>query len=345
MSRRRYFSKLWLVVVLFVFLAVVAPVFGQDAEPLVAAYSQGVLQPDNSVLYSVLVFSNKEAVSGITVQISTPEDAISAEAVIAPESAKLIAEGADEGALMWEVDQLDADSVIGPFTIRVTLPDTVEDIPASLPAVVTWTAPEAGSLDAVQLEGLLEPTDNTGFITLDANGTVDGNGEPTILEIANTDIWIHVPEGAVSEPLTLTFTRLVIDDTNVPAGMDDTWWCVLVMIEGGAGVELAKPITIALPTRQVLTPGMEVQVLVPASGNEWQTLDTAAGLGINGMGTYAGVMITGTVPEMVAVGVSSASRLHAINAGPRCGGGGFNGGFNSGGFGGSSFNGGAFNCG
>ncbi|MBX3084573.1 MAG: hypothetical protein KF716_23245 [Anaerolineae bacterium] len=354
--RRSTHIMLWFVAA-FVMLALVHPLSGQPAEGAAAddlfAYSVGILQPDKSVLYSVFVVTDKAALNNVTIKAAAPANAIGMNTVIAPERAVLGSEDTANLTLTWQIDALDASTVLGPFTYRVTLPESVTEIPAGTTGTVAWSSPTAGSVDIHPVAESLTTFEDSAAITLDAKGTTNDKGEPAGVQIGQTGIWLYAPPDTVAGTVTLRFTKLTIDDNNVPQQAADTWWCALIRLETDTPLTLSQPLTLLIPTRQALTPGMKVQVLAQTGNGLWDTLPTAQGLAISNDGTLAGVMITGDLPNLLALGVQkkdrqeAASPVSATGGGFNSGfnsnaGGGFNGGFN-GGFGGN-FNGG-FNSG
>lgn len=282
-----------------------------DEQPLIA-YSQGVLQADGTVLYSVLVASGSQALGNLTITASIPTDAASAVPVVAPTNAKMITDQRSKDVIEWQIDSLDASTVLGPFTYRVKFvegSDTAKAPPASTKATVAWQAPSAQSIEAVQRTGTLQPAAQISSFTLDPAGTLDANGDEQPLLVGDTGIRVSVPKDAVAAPVTLHFTRLTIDDQNIPQAVKDTWWCALVQIDSDAPVKLLKPILIGLPTRQILTPGMKVQLLTRnPDSRDWQPLDTAQGMAINAVGDLAVVMVTDSLPSLLAAGVSIKER-------------------------------------
>ena len=351
---RRLSNAVLLSIIVLFLLAPAQSIFGQPttdtASDVLFAFSVGTVQPDNNVLYSVFVLTGKQAVQTLTVSANLPADALAAEVVIAPQSATLTSAADAKSALTWQVDSIDASTVLGPFTYRVSLPAATQDIPAGINGTVTWTAPDAGSIDITPMDGTAKVFAETAAITFDAAGTINDKGESIGFPVDDSGIWLYVPPDAVAGTVTLRFTRLIIDADNIPQDAD-TWWCALVKIETDTPLTLNKPIIIAVPTRQPLTPGLNVQVLAQSGDGAWQSLPNAQGLTISIDGTMAQIMVTGDLPNLLALGVNSKDRQGSSGPLSPAGGGGFNtlpagqfgGGFN-GGFN-SSFNGGGFNSG
>jgi hypothetical protein len=272
-------------------------------------YTLGIAQTDGTVLYSVLFYSGPEALAKLTITSAVPQDTTLGEVVIAPSSARLAADPS-RTTLKWEIEKVAARTVLGPFMYRVKADSSAKQIPPNVPAQASWQIPSAGSIEAKVLEGALKPLAETGKITFDAKGTVNDKGEPIAVQVGETGIWIYVPKDVVAQSVELTFTRIGIDAESVPKEIKDIWWCALVKIEANPAVKLAKPILIGLPTRQILTTGMAVQALTGTATGDvaWKALPTIQGMRIGGYGNLAEVIITDTIPAMLAVGVTSSRR-------------------------------------
>ena len=324
---------------LVVVLAAAILLLRQIPDPIpTQLYNVGNLQADGTVLYSVLFFSGPESLNQLTFSGAIPAGATLVEQVIAPATAQAVAEPAP-GLVQWQVDTVAANTVLGPFTYRVRFDSPTPPPPAYLPAQAEWAEPTAGAAAAAVTDATLKPLAEIDSITLEPAGTRDSTGEAAPVAVGETGIWLYAPEGAVSAPVTLTFTRLAVNADVVPANMSETWWCALINVTADRPVTFAEPILLGVPTRQVLTVAMPVQVVGRSEeGGEWQTLAAAEGLGIAGGGDLAVLMLSDTLPAQLAVGVASTDR----NAGSTTASGsgtGFNSGFNSGGFG-SGFQGG-----
>ncbi len=306
-------------------------------EPVAAQlYNVGTLQDDGTVLYSLLYYSGSTARTELTLSGTIPESATFVEAVIAPAGATFNAAATAEPS--WSIPTVAAETVLGPFTYRVQF--NGGDAPFMLPGQISWVGPQNGTLEALVGEGSLQPLAETGQIRLDAEGTRNDAGELSPVPVGDTGIWIFAPEDAAATPVTLTFTRLPVTPETVPPDMADTWWCAMVMITADTPVTFSQPILLGLPTRQVLTVGIPVQVVGRASENEaWQSLAAAEGMRMAGGGNLAPLMLTSSTPGMIAVGVSSTDRTNgSVSAsGSTANSVGFNSGFNtfnSGSFGG-----------
>jgi hypothetical protein len=273
-------------------------------------YSIGIAQADGTVLYSILFYSGPDALSKLTITSTVPQDSTLAEVVIAPSSARLAADSATKTTLKWEIEKVEARTVLGPFMYRIKFAAAAKQTPPNVPAQASWQVPGAGTVEAKVLQGALKPLAETGKITFDAKGTINDKGEPIAVQVGETGIWIYVPKDVVAQSVELTFTRIGIDADSVPKEIKDIWWCALVKIEANPAVKLAKPMLIGLPTRQILTTGMGVQALTGTNTGDvaWKALPTVQGMRIGGYGNLAEVIITDTIPAMLAVGVNSSRR-------------------------------------
>jgi hypothetical protein len=273
-TMKSLFPKLFCLLVILL-LATPAAAPGQAAaEPLVVR-SVGLLDTDGTVLYSVILASGPQALGKLIVTGSVPDGAELVEVLNAPP--ETIAQAQKDG-VSWQVKALDADTILGPFTYRVRLKDKTANPPLTAGAMVSWTDPELGTVEAKESKGKLEPLADSGSITIDSRGTLNDKGENDAVPVGKTGIVIFVPAGAVSQPTTLTFNRLVIDEKDnksVPADQPDVWWCALVSISTSPATTLAKPITLALPTRRTVTPGMRAQLFVRGKDGEWQQVASA----------------------------------------------------------------------
>jgi hypothetical protein len=270
--RSLFCKSMYLLVALLLVIPAVTP--SHAAEPLVVR-SVGLLDTDGTVLYSVILASGPKALGKLIVTGGIPEGTELIEILNAPPDTT--AQSQSDG-VAWQVKTLDADTILGPFTYRVRLKDKTATPPLTAGAMVSWTDPELGSIEATQSKGRLEPLADSGSIAIDSRGTLNDKGENDVVPVGKTGIVIYVPVGAVSQPTTLTFNRLVIeekDNKNVPADQPDVWWCALVNITSNPAVTFAKPITLALPTRRTITPGMRARLFVRGTDGEWQQIAAA----------------------------------------------------------------------
>lgn len=233
--------------------------------------TMGLLDDDGSVLYSVLLANGPDALSELTITSIVPDDSTLVEVVATPPDA--VAQN-DGTSVTWQVDTLDADTILGPFTYRVKLGDKTLEAPLNVPATVSWVQPSAGLAEAVLEMGVLKPLAEIGKITIDAKGTLNAKGENDVASVDDTGILLYVPAGAVSQPTTLTFTRQKIDEKSTPADIVDYWWCASVSITSDPVVEFSQPISLSLPTRRTLTPGMNANFFIRGADDQWQMVET-----------------------------------------------------------------------
>ncbi len=277
--------------------------FAAQGLPPLLAYSQGVFQPDGSVLYSVLLASGAQSLGGLTVTALVPPGAMETAPGVTPAAARPMTEDTARDVFTWQVDSLAASTVLGPFTYRVTFPANVSEPPAGVEARITWNAPAAGIAAANFPAEPLRPLVEKARVTLSASGIA----EPFVGE---GGISVSAPERAVSAPVTITFTRVAIGEQSLPQNVTDVWWCALYKVETDLPLVLAKPITLGLPTRQVVTPGMKV-VLFTRGGADWQMQDSTFGVVMNALGNQALVSVSGQLPTYLLVGIPNAERNRA----------------------------------
>lgn len=282
----------YLLLVLTLLLVVPAVIRAQDATPAsepLQVGTAGLLAEDGSVLYSVHLGSASDGtLSELTLTSTLPEGAQFEQALWTPEAAVFV--GAKDGVVTWSLAELPADTILGPFTYRVTFAET-ESIPANVAATVTWDDGEASArLD----EGELPEYEDSGSLTVEAAGT-DG-----LAAVGNTGVYLLVPPGAYDHPVTFSFERLPLDqESDLPQAEENVsvWWCTLfrVTVEP-AGVEASLPVTIVLPTIRTLTPGMEVIHFIRPPNGEWAIWESEqAGL-VTPSGNYVSYVLLWAAP-------------------------------------------------
>lgn len=270
---KRSIQFIWLLV-LFSLVGFATPKFSAAADAALVVRSVGLLDADGSVLYSVLLASGTDGLSELTVTSELPEHTTLVEIIAAPPDA--VAE--DDGtSVTWQVAALDADTLLGPFTYRVKLDDETAEAPLNVAATVNWTQPTAGTAEALLETGVLKPLAESGTITIDAKGTLNADGENDVVTVGDTGIQLYIPAGAVTEATTLTFTRQAIDESSTPADAVDYWWCASVIITSDPEVEFTQPISLSLPTRRTLTPGMPANFFIRGEDNQWELVGAAQG--------------------------------------------------------------------
>lgn len=250
----------------------------QDAESIdPSAFTTGIIAPDGFVNYSVIVMTGTDALTDVAISLTLPEGATFVDVFKTPKNAALIGQQ-DDGSIAWTVAEIPAETTIGPFTVIAEFEDQAEEDFAPPAGASATVVSGDTTLDAIVPEGTLTRLADSGSITLDAAGT---GGE--FVQIGETGVWILMQPDTVSEPVTLTFTRVPItDDTDLPTVAEDTWWCTLynIAIEP-ADVEFADlPLAILFPTRRTVTPGLPaIEFTQDADNGEWTVLaEPVAGL-------------------------------------------------------------------
>ncbi|MBI5959054.1 MAG: hypothetical protein HY866_09990 [Chloroflexi bacterium] len=261
MSPKKQFTA----VLLIILLVLSASAHAQEGPPAftdpVSIQSSGVLGPENTVFYSVLLATGADEVANLTITSALPEGATFLDVFWTPKSA--VYGGESGGTVTWTLDTLPRDTIIGPFTFQVSFDEKTTAIPYNVPAAVRW---EEGESSARVVEATLEPLAATGSITVDENGTAG------LVPVEDTGVFMLVPPGTYNEAVTFTFERLPIaEDTPLPDVAEETWWCALynVTVEP-ADAAAALPISIFYPSRRTLTPGMEVARFVQLPEGEWE---------------------------------------------------------------------------
>lgn len=232
---------------------------GAQDTPSVTLLTTGLLGPDGSAYYSVQMFTSEELVN-VAVSSVLPPGAVFGEVTRTPAIATFNSQ--QGGAVTWTVPKVPADTIIGPFTFRVTFADS--EPPLGVVASAQWVGGKA----SVEPEaGVLEPYEDIGSITFDAAGT----GE--VVEAGKTGVLVFVPEDAVEGEVTFTFERLPItDEVGLPVVEEDIWWCSYYRLTvEPEGTTFLQPFTIIYPTREALTPGQPVTQFTRTPDGPWQT--------------------------------------------------------------------------
>lgn len=268
----RMFTRIGLLLV----VALLVPMQSLSAvasDVTLVAGSTGLIDEDGTVLYSVILASGDATVESVGIQAQIPPQATFIEALEFPESAVLV--GQVGTAVTWEVASLEANSILGPFTFRVSFPEEFTDIPKGVAATITWVSPASGIIDATPEEGILKPLADSGQIEVDARGTVNEAGENMPLPVGETGIEVLILPDTVAEPTTFTFRRIPITDDALPSDVEDTWWCAYFEMNVDPAVELTQPIALSVPTRRVLTPGLETTIFLDQGDGNWQEFSTS----------------------------------------------------------------------
>src|SRR5689334_18525188 len=105
---RTSIAKTALVVMLVLFIAsAVVLAHGQEQTVIPAQiYNIGTWETEHTALYSVLFYSGPQALSKLTILAAVPQNAITHEVVIAPSSAQLAPDSANNTILKWTVDSV-----------------------------------------------------------------------------------------------------------------------------------------------------------------------------------------------------------------------------------------------
>lgn len=246
----------WCIALLICLVLIGLPITSQAQDTEIiesAAFTTGLIALDGYVNYSVIVITGTEGLTDVAINLTLPEDATFVDVFKAPESAELIGQ-AEDGSIAWTVAEIPAETTLGPFTVIAEFEDQAEeDFAPPAGALATITAAEQ-SIEAIVPEGTLTRLAESGSITLDDKGT-----EGEFIQVGETGVWIFMEAATVTGPVTLTFTRLPInDDAALPGSAEATWWCTLYQIEiDPADAEFADiPIAILYPTRRTITPGL-----------------------------------------------------------------------------------------
>lgn len=243
---------------------------GQSSQ--VVLRSVGQFDTDGTVFYSVYLATRTQAVEDVTVSSAVPAGARFLESVDVPRGVRY--EGVADNVVAWRIPAIAPDTLVGPFTFRIRLDGTRSEIPASPAAAVSYQRPAPEFVELPASTEALMPLADFGSVTFDRRGTRNAQGENTAVPVGGTGVILFVPADAVNSPMTLTFRRQNVEDGRVPSSASGTWWCGLfeVSIEPrpSSGVTFAKPVTVALPLRRPLTPGLPISLFQSQDGSIWQ---------------------------------------------------------------------------
>jgi hypothetical protein len=306
-------------IVLFVALiSTLAPaVNAQEGEPLTEpalVLSSGMLDVDNTVLYTMTLVAGPEAISDATLSAVLPADATFVDVFWTPELATF--EGESDGTVTWIIPEIEPQTTLGAFTVRVSFEGSKEtdfEAPGGINAMLTWAD---GSIEAISFPFTVAAFEETGSIEI----TPEGTGEE-LVQVGETGIWLSVPADAVSENVTLTFSHLPVpeDTSDLPAIAEDTWWCGLFNVTADKDVTFAQPITLVLPNRKAITPYSPIPVFWKEEGGEWvlagdgiaEGAAAVASTNLFGNLTYISIneATFGTVARQIAIGIRSELRV------------------------------------
>lgn len=99
---------------------------------------------------------------------------------------------------------------------------------------------------------------------------MNANGQNAPVGVGDTGIVLFIPEGAVSERVTVTFNRLNVADQKLPETDPATWWCSLYQITSEPQVRFTKSISAAFPARRALTLGVPTSLFTTNDLENWQ---------------------------------------------------------------------------
>lgn len=233
-----------------------------------AIRATGQVEPSGDVVYSVYVASGQEDLEGLTVSAALPPGTRYLESVHKPIESTY--EGVKSDTVSWKIAGLERDTLLGPFTFRVRADGTENGLPTSIRAAVAYERPIPEIVESPLPEGRLIPLADSASVSFDQRGTLDSSGRNNPVAVGDTGIMLFIPEGAVTQRVTLTFTRLNVAENKLPATDPATWWCSLYKVTSEPQVGFSKEISIALPSRRALTPGLETSAFATADLENWR---------------------------------------------------------------------------
>jgi hypothetical protein len=279
-------------------------------------WSSGLLDADNTVLYSITMVAGEKALKDVVINAVVPKDATFVESFWTPKAATF--GGEKSGTVTWKLPELASQTFVGPFTFRVKFTGSNAkdfEAPGGAKATATFTG---GSAEAIVSKTNVFHLEETGKIEITPKGTSD------LVPVGETGIFISVPANAVTKNVTLNFTRVAITDkTPLPKVAEETWWCALVSITADADVKFAQPILVILPTRRALLPNAVIPVFTQEAGKDFVLAgdgtkkDAAAEAIINAYGSSAWIMLNaatfGTTARQIAVGINQQIRVNSVS--------------------------------
>jgi len=242
-------------------------VLGQSSSRAVIR-TTGVFEPDGNAVYSVYVASGQDDLEQLTISAALPAGTRYLESVHKPIDG--VYEGVKSDIITWTIARLERDTVLGPLAFRVKPDGSGSELPATIQAAVAYDRPVSELVESPAPEGRLVPLAARGSITFDQRGTLDARGVNAPVTVAETGIVLFIPEGAVNERVTLTFTRLNVADAKMPSTNPPTWWCSLYQVTSEPRVVFSKAISAAFPSRRPLTPGIETSMFTTNDLESWQ---------------------------------------------------------------------------
>ncbi|MFN7933790.1 MAG: hypothetical protein U0R19_10705 [Bryobacteraceae bacterium] len=251
--------------------------FGQSA----VLRSVGQYEPSGTILYSVYVASRTQAISGVTITSALPPGTRFLENVDIPRSARY--EGVADDVVFYTIPNVPEDTLVGPFTFRLKLDGTTNEVPVSAASAVSIQQPRQELIEVAASSEKMPVLADSGSVTFDQRGTISASGENAPIPVGNTGVLFYVPQGAVTARTTVTFRRLDIESNTLPASAQDTWWCGLYQTTvEPASTTFTKEVSFILPTRRPITPGLSVSAVTTTDLKEWQ--GTGRNIGFGGFG-------------------------------------------------------------
>ncbi|MCB9437031.1 MAG: hypothetical protein H6673_08560 [Anaerolineales bacterium] len=295
--------------------------------PALVIRSVGVIDLDGTVLYSVLVATGPDTLTSVTITSPIPMGTTFIESPTTPEGAVFV--GEVTGVVTWELETLEADTIMGPFTYRVSAENDTP-LPRSPNAQVTWVEPNAGSIAINATEDTLQPFAETGMVNFDAEGTLNIDGENAPVPVGETGIYVFVPSGVVSELTTMAFTRMIVNPDLLPSDSADSWWCTVFSITLEPDVELSANtgIVFSVPSRKTISPGQPALIFVgnttddgatytwePLANPETESEATGAFIGPDGTSVVVtNAALWADLPDLIALGTTNPP-FRAISGG------------------------------
>jgi hypothetical protein len=261
---------------LFQLVLVAAVVFGQDNGRVVVRTVGQYDQDGKTALYSVYVATKSEDVEDLTISAALPPGTRFLESVHKPLETTYF--GVQRDQIFWKVPKLERETLLGPLTFRVLPDGTAEHLPATIQAAAFHQLPAPELVESPAPSGQLTRLADSGSLVIDQRGTLDADGRNAPVQIGLTGVFILVPEGAVSQRVTLTIKRLTVADGNVPKTNPATWWCGLYQLQSEPEVQFTKGISASFPSRRPIVNGLPVSVFRSSDLQSW---DQVVGAPVN----------------------------------------------------------------
>lgn len=283
---------------------------------LLVIRSVGVWDVDGTILYSVLVASGSDELIDVTITSTVPDGTTFVEVVTTPENASFVGEVG--GVVTWQLKQLEADTIVGPFTYRVNREKDTMLLPLGPSAQAIWAEPETGMVAVEATEAELRQLADSGTIRFDERGTVNENGDNTAIPVGETGIIIFIPSGVVNESVEMTLTRLMVAPDLLLPNSNNLWWCAVfsVTLEPQIVLPANAPIILSMPSRKTISPGQPALISVGNQSEDgglyiWQPLadSKAEGAFIGPDGSSVIVVHPtlwgGQLPQFIALGTTN----------------------------------------